>query len=330
MNVAGIGTPYFDQLLSIDVLPVTDNGARTLESSWQYGGKVPTALVALARLGYTASIHANVGGIFGKCIRRDFERHGIDCSHLVDIPGTQSGAVVCLAEKSTGGRSFLGIKHPVNVPNMTVDELDKVALLQADWLLISDLDKPSAQAAQWFKEAGKPVVIDADYMSHDSVDKLTLVDHFIASEYTYKHLTGGNGQDTDCETHEKNLKIMRAWQKNERAVTVATLGANGVIGIDEDGKFFKMPAYKVNVVDTTGAGDVFHGAYIAGRLKGLDAVNACQFAQAVSAVKCTKLGGRAAIPNQEQVKEFMATGRCDFPELDERAAYYSQPPFESV
>ena len=329
--VAGIGVPYFDQLLSIDTLPITDHGASTLDSSWQYGGKVPTALIALARLGYRSSIHANVGGIFGKCIKLDFERHGVDCSNLNDIPKTQSGVVVCLAEKSTGGRSFLGFKQPVYTPDITIEELNKNLLLSAEWLLISDVGKTSEQAARWFKELNKPVVIDADYYSteQDSINKLTLIDHFIASEYAYKNLIKiiENSNETD---YEKNLRVINSWQKNKRAVTIVTLGSNGVAGIDENGKFFKFPAYKINVVDTTGAGDVFHGAYIAGRLNNLDTENACQFAQAVSAIKCTKLGGRAAIPTQIQVKEFMETGKYDFPELDERAAYYREPPFDRI
>ena len=323
MDVAGIGVPYFDQVLSIDKLPVTDSHAHTLDASWQYGGKVPTALVAVARLGYKASIHANVGGIFGRCIRLDFERHGIDCTHLNDIPGTNSAICICLAEKSTGGRSFLGMPHPVGVPEISLHELDKEALLEANWLLISGFDEASSTAAQWFKEAGKPVVIDADYMNNDALDKLELVDHFIASEYTYKNLTKGNDQ------YEKNLAMIRAWQKNERAVTVVTLGANGAAGIGVCGDYFRIPAYKVDVVDTTGAGDVFHGAYIAGCLEGLDTAGACRYASAASAVKCTKPGGRAAIPTRDQLKIFMETGQCNFPEFEERVAYYRVPPFDA-
>ena len=322
MDVAGIGVPYFDQVLSIDKLPITDSHAHTLEASWQYGGKVPTALVAVARLGYKASIHANVGGIFGRCIRLDFERHGIDCSQLKDVPGTNSAVCICLAEKSTGGRSFLGIPHPAGVPALTVQDLNKKALLEAKWLLISDLDEASAQAARWFKEAGKPVVIDADYMN--TVDNLELVDHFIASEYTYKALTDGS------DRYEENLAKIRERQKNPRAVIVVTLGANGAAGIDNGGNYFRIPAYKVEVVDTTGAGDVFHGAYIAGCLEGMDTTSACRYASAASAVNCTKLGGRAAIPTREQLKIFMDTGQYDFPEFKERADYYRVPPFERV
>ena len=324
MDVAGIGWPCVDELISIEKLPVTDRGARTLESSWQYGGKVPTALVALARLGYKTAIYANVGGIFGRLIRLDFERHGVDCSYLRDIPGTNSGLSLCLAEKSTGGRSFIGLRTPNGVPSITVEDLDKHTLLQANWLLISNLDETTTQAAQWFKEAGKPVVIDADHFRPESLDRLHLVDHFLASEYTYNTLTDGSDQ------YEKNLRTIRKYQKNDSVVTVVTLGAKGLVGLDEKGEFFEIPAYKVDVIDTTGAGDVFHGAYIAGRLEGYNAKEACRFAQAVAAVKCTKLGGRAAIPTLEQTKEFMETGRVDFPELDERAAYYRELPFDRV
>ena len=324
MDVAGIGTPYFDQLISLDVLPVTDNHARTLAASWQYGGKVATALVALARLGYEAAMHANVGGVHGRCIRYDFERHGVDCKNLRDVTGKHSAITVCLAEKSTGGRSFIGFPSPFPVHDIRADELNKDALLCAKWLLISDLNGASALAAEWFKEAGKPVVIDGDTLGTDCGDKFYLIDHLLISSYTYGNFFGDDGD------YEKNLRALRLMQKNESAVTVVTLGSDGVAGICEEGNYFRLPAFTVDVVDTTGAGDVFHGAYIAGRFKGMKAAEACNFAQAVSAVKCTRLGGRAGIPTTGQTEEFLATGRCDFPELDERAAYYGVPPFDRL
>ena len=322
-DVAGIGTPYFDQLVSIEALPKTDASAHTLESSWQYGGKVSTALAAVARLGFSAAMYANVGGVFGRCIAHDFARHGVDCAHINDIPGTNSNICVCLAERSTGGRSFIGVRHPVTVPEITSEQIDYDALAAAGWLLIENLREPSVKAARLFDDLGKQVVIDADSLP-ESRDHIKLIGHFLASEYTYKGLYG------DDHNYETNLRALRAMQERGDAVTVVTLGAKGLVGIDENGTFFRLPAYKVNVVDTTGAGDVFHGAYIAGRLTGLDCIGACKFAQAAAAVKCTRLGGRAGIPMREQLKIFMETGRVDFPELDERAAYYREPPFERL
>jgi len=98
------------------------------------------------------------------------------------------------------------------------------------------------------------------------------------------------------------------------------------VGLDEEGKYFSMPCFDVDVVDTTGAGDVFHGAYIAAMLKGMDVKQSCRYASAASAVKCTRLGGRAGIPTHEQVLEFLSSGKTDFAELDERVEYYRYDP----
>jgi len=320
LDIAGIGIPFFDQIVSIKTLPTTDTHPQTLDASWQYGGKVPTALVAAARLGFLASIHANVGGSFGQCIRRDFIRHGIDCTFLYDIPGKQSPVTICLAVKSTGGRSFVGLPNPIAVPDISASQLNKGELLKAKWLLISDFGEAAKQAAKWFKEAGKPVVMDADYVQLHEKDFLPLVDHFIASEYTFKNFSDG-------APNEEALRKIRSWQNNPHAVTVVTLGANGLAGINNNGDYFHMEAYKVDVADTTGAGDVFHGAYIAALLKGYDVISSCNFAQATAAIKCTKLGGRAGIPTWAQVEEFLQTGLCDFVELEERAEYYRKAPF---
>jgi sulfofructose kinase len=281
-------------------------------------------MVALTRLGHTAAIFANVGGVVGKCIRRDFERHGVDCTHLIDIPGTQSLNIVALAEKSTGGRSFIVFKNPVITPETRLEDLSAERVLVAEWLLISDVRAPSAEAARWYKEAGRPVVMDGDSLHKNDASLFYLIDHLIISSYTYKYFFG------ESADHKNNLHELRKMQHNDKAVTVVTLGGDGLAGIDETGKYFTQSAYSVGVVDTTGAGDVFHGAYIAGKLDGMDTRTACHFAQAVSAIKCTKLGGRAGIPTRAQVLEFMTTGFFDFPELEDRAAYYRENPFERM
>ena len=88
--------------------------------------------------------------------------------------------------------------------------------------------------------------------------------------------------------------------------------------------FFTLPAYQVEVVDTVGAGDVFHGAFIAGLLQGYTTKETARLASAVSAVKCTRIGGRAGIPDWETVREFMETGRIDYREIEERIQYYKR------
>ena len=89
----------------------------------------------------------------------------------------------------------------------------------------------------------------------------------------------------------------------------------------QDG-FFRTESFQVPVRDTTGAGDVFHGAYIVGLLEGMDAPECARFASAVSAIKCTCFGGRTGIPNRETVQRFLETGEIDRTEAQRRLAYY--------
>ena len=89
-------------------------------------------------------------------------------------------------------------------------------------------------------------------------------------------------------------------------------------------KFFKIPAFKVDVVDTTGAGDVFHGAFIYGLLQGWDIEYTAKFSSAVSAIKCTRLGGRAGIPNLATVERFLEDGTIDYADIDNRVDFYRE------
>jgi len=88
-------------------------------------------------------------------------------------------------------------------------------------------------------------------------------------------------------------------------IVVITLGEKGCL-YKSCKETFTKPAFKVKVVDTTGAGDVFHGAFIYGLLKGWKLEKIAEFSNAVSAIKCTKLGGRAGIPTLKEVNELLA------------------------
>ena len=95
------------------------------------------------------------------------------------------------------------------------------------------------------------------------------------------------------------------------------------MGLSAEG-YFELPAYQVEVVDTVGAGDVYHGAFLAGLLQGWTVEKTAQFSSAVSAIKCTRIGGRAAIPDMETVKDFMETGEINYTEIDRRVEFYKR------
>ena len=103
---------------------------------------------------------------------------------------------------------------------------------------------------------------------------------------------------------------------------VVTLGSEGCVGV-QGGEYFESPAFtQITVADTTGAGDLCHGAFLYGLLQGWSAEETAKFSSAVSAIKCTRLGGRAAIPNRATVDRFLKDGFIDYTEIDERVRFY--------
>ncbi len=99
------------------------------------------------------------------------------------------------------------------------------------------------------------------------------------------------------------------------SIVVFTLGAKGCVGYSKEEGFFELPSFDVVVQDTVGAGDVFHGAYVVGLLRGYSAKEAARLATAVSCIKCTRIGSRAGIPDWDTVQKYLKTGEIDYTEL---------------
>ena len=146
------------------------------------------------------------------------------------------------------------------------------------------------------------------------LDAISWIDIFIGSEFVYeKMLEVGKSVKENCEyLYNKGPEIV-----------IFTFGEKGCAGISKEG-FFEIPAFDVDVKDTVGAGDVFHGAFLAAIVKGLSPKDAARFASGVSAIKCTRIGGRAGIPNWEVTDNFLETGEIDYREIDERVKKYGR------
>ena len=154
--------------------------------------------------------------------------------------------------------------------------------------------------------------MDADNYQEGIVKLLPLLDVFIASEFFYRDMFGELDYEAGCR------RLMTAGP----STVIVTLGSRGSVGLPEQDGFFKTESFQVPVRDTTGAGDVFHGAYIVGLLEGMNAPECARFASAVSAIKCTCFGGRTGIPDRKTVAEFLETGVIDDTQAQERLAYY--------
>lgn len=296
MDVVGLGLCTLDHLFVVPHPPTFERGAPVRAYSTQGGGPVATALVALARLGAHVGFIGRIGDDeAGHFIRQDFERYGVDTSHLEAEPGRVSAVSLCLVSEATGDRSFC--VRGTDVTPIKPEELDREYLLSARFLHLDGFAEASAAAAMMAKEAGVHTVYDAGYYGPKSVELIRVTDTLIASEYFARSHSSRPPEEIAVEMLDLGPSTV-----------CITLGARGCVVATRD-EVFHQPAFKVHVVDTTGAGDVFHGAFIFGMLRGYSLRRTAEFASAVAAIKCTKLGGRAGIPTLEQTEEFLAANR---------------------
>jgi sugar/nucleoside kinase (ribokinase family) len=316
LDVIGIDDlPVVDYLLQVEALPKTNDLVTAVNPSWQCGGKVATAMAALGRLNAKAGMIGIVGDDkLGAYCLEDFKRHGVDISRMIIDPGKTTTFSICLAEQSTQGRSFIGVHGTRR--QLQSDDIPEDYIQTAKYLHLCQMIPAAIHGAKTARKYGLKVAFDGDLYEKAIDDNLDLIDIFIASEFFYKQMFN----DPGLHGLEKNCFALKDRGPEIVIVTLGPLGSAGVCGK----KFFKIPGFKVNVVDTTGAGDVFHGAFLYGILQQYDIEYAVRFANAVSAIKCTRQGGRAGIPRLETVNRFLADGFIDYTDIDQRLSFYRE------
>lgn len=316
IEVVGIGTPVMDLLIHTQKVPSAEGLNLLEECSWQGGGKVTSALAALGRLGVETGIVGVIGGDwYGKFQLEDFKRHHVDTSRLAVDPGGETPFCICLSDRETRNRSFIGRRSILR--DLTMEDLDRDYITQGRYIHLSHMDPVVRQAAVWAREKGIGVVFDADHYREEIAGNYDAIDVFIASEYYYRAVFRDDDYERNCRTI----------QEKGPGIVVFTFGERGCLGVYGD-SFFKQPAFEVPVMDTTGAGDVFHGAFIYGLLQGWSIEETARFSGAVSAIKCTRVGGRAGIPDRAAVERFLKDGTIDYTDIDRRVAFYRNRIFE--
>lgn len=314
-EIAGYDMPCVDLAVNVDVFPKPNGGTRVNAMSWQGGGKVSSGMVAAARLGAKCAMLGAVGSDnYGEFCLRDFERHGIDISGMKTRPGETTSLSIVLSDRETEGRSI--VYRPGTAAPPGVEEMDPRILTGCQWFFISHVTQVALEAARQAKAAGAKIIVDADSYSTEMMENIGMIDAFIASEFFYKVLFRGRE-----ENYEANCREIH---KMGPPIVLFTLGAKGCVGYSEEDGYFQVPAFAVKVQDTVGAGDVFHGSYTVGLLRGLSPKEAAKLATGVSCIKCTRIGGRAGIPDWDTVQRFLRTGEIDYTEIDKRVEFYGR------
>lgn len=292
MDVVGLGFCSLDDLGLVPHLPRLDEGVPLLDVSRQGGGPVAQALVTLARLGAAVGFVGRVGDDdVGHRIRTDMAAEGIDLSRVQVVPGATSARCIILVDKPSGKRSICASRGTAG--DIPPAHLDLAHLCSGRVLHLDGHSREAALvAARAARAAGVTVCLDAGYPDPSLAELVALTDVLIVGERFAAAI----------EVNERRAAT-RLVTEGPRVVVV-TRGERGSLTRTADAEFC-TPAFPVPVVDTTGAGDVFHGAYLFGLLQGWQLEGVAEFASATAALKCTKLGGRAGIPRFADVVGFL-------------------------
>ena len=294
LDVIGVGYACLDYLVRIPRLPAWEDRVPVAEFGRQGGGPAGTAIYAAARLGSRTGFVDRVGDDeVGAWIRDDFARAGVDLTHFSLEPGAVSPLTIVMVDASTGQRSFL--VHRGSAAHIRDDEIDLAYLASAKYVHLDGIQPGAAlAAARAARRVGVPVSLDGS----DVVEGIPPVmrqlvefsDLVIAARSFAEHLTG----------ERDPAEMARAMLGFGPKIAVVTLAERGSVLATRDA-LIRQPGFRVKVVDTTGAGDVYHGAFLHGLARGWPLDRVQEFACLVAALKCTRLGGRAAIPTIEEV-----------------------------
>lgn len=295
-DVIGIGLNAIDHLCTVPSFPTFNSKIQMAAYGCQPGGQVATALVALQRWGCRTSYIGSFGdGLLGQLSRRSLVEEGVDIGGSVERRGVANQMAVILVDQASGERTVL--MHRPAALALEPHELRRDLVTSGRVLHLDGFDLDAALAAAvWARDAGIPSVVDLDTRSGAVERLVAATDAVIVSQEFAADFTGA----TDPE-----VAIVRFAAATPAAVVAITLGAAGVIARAGTATV-RVPAYPVQCIDATGAGDVFHAGFIYGLLKEWELEPTLRFANAVAALKCTQAGGRPGIPTVAAAEALIA------------------------
>ncbi len=294
-DVTGMGCVSVDFLGRVPSWP--DQGIKTpLERfSIQGGGLVATALVTVARLGGKARFAGFLGtSSTASSARENLQHSHVDTSLILHMEDAEPIIAMVITEAEMGERTIFFSKENVVYPSP--DDYSDMEWMKNTRVFLFDSVSESAGVAmaERARQLGITTVIDAERINSCSAEALQAADHVVVPESFARAYTG--------KTDRKEM--LKALRTREDQVVIITSGEHGASAL-WSGYHVHQPAFPVNAIDTTGAGDIFHGAYAYSIARGRDPFLACRYAAAAAALSTLGQGGQAAIPNENQVLQLL-------------------------
>lgn len=296
-DIVAIGLNATDTLIRVPRFPAFDSKTRILSSSLLPGGQAATAAVACHRWGLRSRYVGKIGDdAAGRLQRDEFAREGVE-THLVEVPNCASQLAFIIVDECTGERTILWQRD--DRLDLQPDELPEGWIRSARLLHVDGHPcAPAAAAARWAREAGAVVTADLDNIYAGVEELLEHVDFMIGSRDFPERLLG---------TPDLFASLSEITRRFGCRVAGATLGHDGVLAWDGM-QFHYCPAFRVDAVDTTGAGDVFHAGFAYALLRGDALPVILEFSCAAAAVNCTALGARGGIRPLEEIEKLRREG----------------------
>lgn len=296
VDLVGVGLNATDTLISVPHYPSVGSKVEYGTASLLPGGQVATTVVACQKWGMRTRYIGKVGDDDAAMLhRKAFTEAGVE-ARLSEVSGCASQQSLILVD-GEGERTVLWRRderlalHP--------SDLDREWVVKARALHVDGYDTAAATAAaRWARAAGVPVIADLDELYPGVEELLENIDFLIVSRDFPCRLMA----ETDLER-----ALAKMHQRFRCRLTAATLGHDGVLAWDGE-QFWYNAAYRVPVMDTTGAGDIFHAGFIYGLLQSWPLQRQLDFACAAAALNCKGVGARGGIQTVGEIEALMATG----------------------
>jgi sugar/nucleoside kinase (ribokinase family) len=285
-----------DIVMRVDKFPDADTKVQASEFLITSGGQAGNAAVAVARLGGRVSFVGPLGAKddeFASRIVESLLREKIDCSNAVRVPGAISSVSLILIDAA--GEKMIATRRDQGLSAIAPENAERTVAAVDAVLLDNRYPNfviPICKAAQ---ARGIPRVLDFDKAAALDDPLLMACSHVISSAEALRSSTGLDDLSAGLKKLGQHFEGFLAF----------TDGDDGVYWLD-DGEVRHMPAFKVKAIDTLGAGDVFHGAFIFRLVESADVVDAMRFAGAAAAIKCTRFGGLTGAATRAEVDDFLA------------------------
>lgn len=291
--MVGLGQCSIDHVAVVDGFPPYAGKIAMTSYRRLPGGQIATALLACARLGLRTAFVSSVGDDgAAELVLAPLRAAGIDVSRVLEMPGAASQLALIVVDERRGERTVIWHRDPrLALPRARLERSD----VERGRALHVDAGDPdvASWAARVARDAGRPVFADVDTVAPGVDDVLRAVDFPIVSSQFAEQRFGGPEE------------ALRGLAELGARFPVVTLGERGAVG----GRCLASPAFEVEVRDTTGAGDVFHGAFIVAVLGGAGPERALRIANAAAAMNCRALGAQGGLPTPAELEAFLATAK---------------------